>query len=501
MSMRIAGFLALICALAAPLHAETSLQPAGWDANLRLKEAVDINPDPHIVEINLDARVSTVEIAPGKTVEAWTYDGGLPGPLIRVNVGDRLIVHFTNHLPTPTTVHWHGIRIPNNMDGVPDVSQPDVKPGAAFTYDFVVPDAGLYWYHPHVASAAQVGFGLYGALLVEDPNDPVKIADQAVMVLSDIEITDKGTLESPDTGGSAGMAFGREGNHVLVNGREDRRITVRPGAPERWRVVNAAKSRYMELQLEGQTQAQPFVEIGVDGGYIEKSVETKSIVIAPGERVDLIVRPSGKPGQTLHFRSLLYDRGYGSTEARLPFDNLVTVAIAKLPADTTPLPAFPGRRIEPLSTAGATHVDIALTIDVMLDGSFKYGINGVPFAENKPIKATVGETQVWTITNKTKWSHPFHIHGFFFQVLDDSGQPVHPLAWRDTVDVPYDKTVSIVVRFEDRPGMWMYHCHILDHADGGLMGMIDLKAPGAEYSAMPMHDHGDAAKDAKDTKE
>ena len=114
-----------------------------------------------------------MEVAPGTKVNAWTYDGHLPGPLIRAHVGDRIIVHFTNDLPQPTTIHWHGVRVPIEMDGVPDVSQPEVKHGESFTYDFVARDAGLFWYHPHVMSAAQVGFGLYGALLVEDPADGV----------------------------------------------------------------------------------------------------------------------------------------------------------------------------------------------------------------------------------------------------------------------------------------------------------------------------------------
>ena len=147
-------------------------------AGLKLVEARDKNPDPKIVEIDLTARVAEVEVAPGKTVQAWTYDGGIPGPLIRAHVGDRVIVHFTNDLPQPTTVHWHGVRVPIEMDGVPDISQPEMKRGDTFTYDFVVRDAGLYWYHPHVMSAAQVGFGLYGALLVEDPADGVGVADQ-----------------------------------------------------------------------------------------------------------------------------------------------------------------------------------------------------------------------------------------------------------------------------------------------------------------------------------
>ena len=178
----------------------TSLQPAGWDNDVRLVEAVDRNPDPHIVEIDLDARIAPVEVAPGVRVDAWTYNGGIPGPLIRVHVGDRLIVHFVNHLPQPTTVHWHGLRLPIQMDGVPDVSQPPVAAeGGTFTYDFVVPDAGLYWYHPHVMSAAQVGFGLYGALLVEDPDEQVNVADETVLVLSDIGIDNRGKLDSPDS--------------------------------------------------------------------------------------------------------------------------------------------------------------------------------------------------------------------------------------------------------------------------------------------------------------
>src|SRR5688500_1650424 len=225
-----------------------SLQPANWDASLKLPEAPDTNPDPRIVEINLEAKLADIEIEPGKTVTAWTYNGGLPGPLIRVNVGDRLIVHFNNNLEVATTVHWHGLQVPIQQDGVPGSSQPNVLPGKSFTYDFTVPDAGLFWYHPHVMSAAQVGYGLYGALLVEDPNDGIGVEDEHVFVLSDIGISDdSGQLESPDAGGQLGMAFGREGNHVLVNGRERTTIKARAGVPQRWRIVNAAKSKYFQL--------------------------------------------------------------------------------------------------------------------------------------------------------------------------------------------------------------------------------------------------------------
>ncbi len=463
------------------------VQPPGWDAALRLPEAPDLNPDPRIVEINLEARPASVEIAPGERVEAWTYNGGLPGPLIHVNVGDRLIVHFTNKLPQPTTVHWHGLRLPIQMDGVPGYSQPEVKTGEQFTYDFVVPDAGLYWYHPHVMSAHQVGFGLYGALLVDDPAQDAKIGvdDELVLVLSDIGIDEHGHLEDPNSGGTTGMAFGREGNRVLVNGRVGTaKLMARSGAPQRWRIVNAAKSRYFSLDLDEQS----FTRIGDDGGLQEYPVETKGIVLAPGERADLIVAPKGEPGTQLQFRSYVFNRGYGSVEFRPAEENLFTVGFADLPPATAPAPA-PGlaqlrRQIEPLNTAGATPVNIDFTIDQLTNGSFEYGVNHVPFWKAKPFLAKPGETQIWTINNPTPWSHPFHLHGFFFQVLDDKGQPVRPMAWKDTVNVPFKEKVTVIVRFdEDRPGNWMFHCHILDHADGGLMGTVRVGTPPAGLSS------------------
>jgi FtsP/CotA-like multicopper oxidase with cupredoxin domain len=471
-------------ALATPARAADSLQPAGWDRGIALSEAPDLNPDPHVVEINIDARVAAVEIAPGERVDAWTYNGGIPGPLIRVRVGDRLIVHFSNHLPEPTTMHWHGIRVPIQMDGVPDVSQPPVPNGGTFTYDFVVPDAGLYWYHPHVMSAAQVGFCLYGALLVEDPSVDVQVgvADETVLVLSDIALDGKGGFEPPDTGGSTGMVFGREGNHVLVNGRERPRLLVRAGAPQRWRIVNAAKSRFFEVDLEGQ----PFTRIGGDGGFTEYPIRLDVLVLAPGERADVIVAPRGAPGTELIIRAFPFNRGFGSTEYRMA-EELMTIAFADLPAYAGgSLPAV-RRAIDPIGTSGATAVNIEFTIAQRSTGAFEYGINGVPFARNHPISAKPGETQVWTITNKTKWSHPFHLHGFFFQVLDDKGGPVHPLEWKDTVNVPLEKTVRLVVRYDDRPGSWMFHCHVLDHADGGLMGMVDLGVPHVDHSAHAGH--------------
>jgi FtsP/CotA-like multicopper oxidase with cupredoxin domain len=473
--------VALLCAMPVSADPHDTLQPEGWDRAIALAPAQDLNPDPHVVEVNIDARVAPIEIAPGQRVDAWTYNGRIPGPLIRVRAGDRLVVHFSNHLPEASTLHWHGVRVPIRMDGVPDVSQPAVAPGGTFTYDFVVPDAGLYWYHPHVMSAAQVGFGLYGALLVEDPDDPVAVADETVLVLSDIGLDDKGGFEPPDSGGTTGMAFGREGNHLLVNGRERPRLVARAGAPQRWRVVNAAKSRFFHLELE----EQPFTRIGGDGGLLEYPVQSESLVLAPGERADVIVTPRGAPGSELVLRAYPFNRGFGSVEFRA-VEDLMTVSIAEEAAYAgAPAPAV-RRTIDPTSTDGATRVALEFTIAQRPNGAFEYGVNGVPFAKGHPVAASPGETQVWTITNKTKWSHPFHLHGFFFQVLDEKGRQVHPLEWKDTVNVPFEQTVRLVVRYDDRPGSWMFHCHVLDHADGGLMGMVDVGVPHVE---LPSHVH------------
>jgi FtsP/CotA-like multicopper oxidase with cupredoxin domain len=465
--------------LGAGAAAAHSLQPEGWHAGFNLASAVDTNPDPRVVEINLEARIARVEIAPGHTVDAWTYDGGLPGPLIRLRIGDRLIVHFTNRLPEPTTVHWHGLRVPLPMDGVPGVSQPPVAPGASFTYDFVVPDAGLFWYHPHVMSAAQVGFGLYGALLVDDPDEGVDVADELVMVLSDLALNERGTLESPEAGGSIANVFGREGTHVLLNGRKRSSLTVRSGAPQRWRIVNAAKSRYFNLDLGGLM----FRQIGGDGGLQEYAVERDTLLLAPGERADVIVTPQLGAGETLVLRSVLVNRGMFTLEGRFPYDELLTLTGANVPAYSAPTSSPVRRAIHPLLLTDATKVDLELALDQPPDASPEYAIRGRLYsAKHKALHARVGETQVWTVTNSTKWSHPLHLHGFFFQVLDDSGAPVRPLAWKDTVDIPFERTVRLAVRFDDREGVtgaWMVHCHILDHAEAGLMGVVQVGDGGA----------------------
>ncbi len=472
-------FLFIVMAASGGVAEAQSQQPDGWDASLKLVEAADVNPDPKIVEITLEARISSLEIAPGVRTDAWTYNGGLPGPLIRARRGDRLIVHFSNSLPQATTVHWHGVQVPIEMDGVPGASQPPVEPGGTFTYDFVVPDAGLFWYHPHVMSAAQVGFGLYGPLLVADPEDVVKISDELVLVLSDIATDEDGKLHAADSGGVLGALLGREGNHVLVNGKVRPTLTVHDGALQRWRIVNAAKSRYFELVLG---DGQPLELIGVDGGHMEYSLKRWTIVLGPGERADVLVAPRLN-GQSLTLITNPFNRGFGSTEYRSAEDLIVFQPAAMPPVAPAELPRVT-RDIPAMSAKGATPItlDLVMTKEQGLTG---FALEGGPFWRKSSVRAAVGETQLWTITNKAIWAHPIHLHGFFFQEVDEKGIPVSPRAWKDTIHVPVDATRRFLVRL-DRPGSWMFHCHILDHAEAGLMSTVDVGEIGAAHGS---HSH------------
>ncbi|AGP34546.1 hypothetical protein SCE1572_08525 [Sorangium cellulosum So0157-2] len=458
----------MLAAAALGCAADRPSQPEGWDSAVALRPALDRDARPEVVEVDLTARVEEVEIVPGKRTPTWTYDGGLPGPLIRARVGDRVIVNFRNELPAPTTIHWHGIRLLAAMDGAPGHSQPETPPGGGFTYDFVVPDAGLYWYHPHVDSAVQAGNGLYGPLLVEDPSEPAGLGDELVLVLSDISLRDDGTLEDPQVGGNLGTLFGREGDLLLVNGRVNPVIEARAGLRQRWRIVNAAKSRYYQLMIADHR----FTRIGGDGGLLERPVTTDRILLTPGERADVLVVPRGAPGSTLPVRWVPYDRGYGATFGRPEVEAFRLRLAAEPAAEDAPLPEV-GRDIPALDTAAATRVDLKLTQQES-PGGVEMGINGVPSWEAEPLVAAVGETSVWTVENTMDFDHPFHLHGFFFQVLGADGEPVRPMEWKDTVNVPVDGAARFAVRYDNRPGMWMFHCHILDHAEAGMMGMLHV---------------------------
>ncbi|HEX7079738.1 MAG TPA: multicopper oxidase family protein [Gammaproteobacteria bacterium] len=450
-------------------------QPEGWADELAMSTPEDLNPDPNVLEIELEAKITELEILPGKRTPVWTYNGSLPGPLIRAKVGDKIIVHFKNSLPEPTSIHWHGMRLPNNMDGVPGLTQDPIEPGGEFRYEFTARDAGTFWYHPHINSAPQVGWGLYGSLVVEDPSDPEVFGDELVLVLSDMALDENGQFLPEDTGGEFGDLFGREGNILLVNGKVLPRLKVRAGKQQRWRVINAARARYYTLRLPNHT----FVKLGGDSGLAERSAEVNRVVLVPGERTDMVFTPSDPPGTVSILQWIPTERGFGSTFNR-PREKMLEIETVDLPpVKPEPIPSFL-REIEPIDVTNAKELTIELTIDTVSTAHAKevvMGINGVPYWDSEPLEAHIGETQIWNVVNGTAFAHPFHLHGYFFQVLDDTRIP----EWKDTVDVPANSSLRLAVRFDERPGMWMYHCHILDHADSGMMGHLWVAAEGEEH--------------------
>ena len=245
-----------------------------------LTKATDINPDPRVVEINLEARMGDWEISPGRRVRAMTYNGGVPGPLIEARVGDTLVVHFTNHLTEPTTIHWHGLRVPVDMDGSPRSQQP-VAPGGTFEYRFALPDAGLYWYHPHVDEARQMEVGLYGAIVVRSDAEP-RADTERVIMLDDVTLGDDGQIAPP--GDLLEIHSGRDGGLQVINGHIGTVLPMRAGQRQRWRVVNAGSARFYRLSLPGHR----FTVIGTDGGALPAPRTVDDLLVVPGDRYDLL---------------------------------------------------------------------------------------------------------------------------------------------------------------------------------------------------------------------
>lgn len=454
--------LLVVCAASCAGEEEPAEWSGPFDAEVALRAPIDRNPDPNVLEIDLEARLAEVEIVPGKKTTMWTYDGGVPGPLLRAKVGDTLIVHFKNSLPEATSIHWHGVRVPAAMDGN---GMPAVPPGGTFEYRFTLPDAGTFWYHPHFDSAAQVGYGLYGALVVDEPGAPL-VADETTLVLSDASIDDDGTLVDARSGGSIADVFGREGAWILVNGKVRPTLHGHAGEPMRLRLINAARSRYFQMKLDDHG----YTLLGGDGGLRETPQTGSVLLLAPGERADLVVVPRAED-LAAKWMWIPYERGFGTAFARDP-EVVLTVATDGRKAVTAPALPARLRTIAPLDLATATvqHVELTQTSE---GTKTVMGINGKPFSEAMPLMAKVGDTNVFEIVNTTDAHHPFHLHGFFFQVLDDAGKPL-TTEWKDTLDVPNKTTRKVAVHYDDRPGMWMFHCHILDHAELGMMGMLDL---------------------------
>lgn len=426
---------------------------------------------PRTVEVNLTAGAAKLALVPGSTANVYAYNGMVPGPTLEANEGDRVIIHFRNNLPDATTVHWHGLHIPADQDGSPLYP---VKPGKSHDYVFTIPygTAGTYWYHPHPHqhTGFQVAQGLYGAILIHSATDPLpKSLPDKVLILSDNRFRADGSVEIEDElsdKGQIDLVNGREGDTFFVSGKRMPMIDIKPGEVQRWRIINASASRIYKLALGGQS----FLQVGSDGGLFEHPVEMKEILVANGERVEILVRGTGSPRTLVPLQALPYDRYVPQTRPSVwnkPFE-LATLRYSNDPAVTPPSIPATLRVIPVLDTLKATATRYI---------SFSQGlINGRMMDMNRvDVSAKLGATEIWQVENLVGMDHPFHLHGFQFQILDRNGVPEKDRRWKDTVNVPKHETARFIVRYDDFPGRWMFHCHILDHEDHGMMGILEVK--------------------------
>ena len=423
------------------------------------------------MEVNITAAVTTLSLQPGVTTEVFAYNGRVPGPTLDVREGDRVIVHFTNNLPEPTTVHWHGIHLPFESDGSP--FHP-LAPGEKHDYVFTVRfgTAGTYWYHPHPdrRTGYAIGKGLFGGIIVRAADDPLSASmPEKLIILSDNRFLQDGSIEFPEPSshhGGIDEENGREGPVLFVNGHVMPTISIRSGEVQRWRLVNASAGRIYRISLSGHT----FLHVGSDGGLFEKPVEVKEILLTTGERVELLVRGTDAPGIKSVLQNLPYDRYAPQTRPRdweTTRDLLTLQTTGEAPVIPVAIPATL-RKIPALDSTKATAVRTVVFSQGLINGK-------TMDMARVDVSTTVGATEIWEIENIVGMDHPFHLHGFHFQVLERDGVPEPYRSWKDMLNIPKHSTARIIVRYDDYPGKWMFHCHILDHEDHGMMGVLEVK--------------------------
>jgi len=432
---------------------------------------VNMSSIPKTVEVSLTAARTQLSLQPGVTTEVYAYNGHVPGPTLDVREGDKVIVHFKNDLPEPTTVHWHGIHLPFESDGSP--FHP-IAPGKTHDYVFTVRPgtAGTYWYHPHPDHRAGylIGKGLFGGIIVRAADDPLPASlPDRLLILSDNRFLQDGSIDFPkphSRHGGIDEENGREGPVLFVNGQVMPTLTIRSGEVQRWRVVNTSAGRVYRLALSGHT----FLQVGSDGGLFEKPVEVKEILLTTGERVELLVRGTDAPGNKSVLRNLPYDRYAPQTRPRdweTTRDLLTLQTTEEAPVIPVAIPATL-RKIPVLDTTRATAVRTVVFSQGLINGKMMD-------MARVDVSTHVGATEIWQIENIVGMDHPFHMHGFQFQVLDRNGVPDPYRAWKDMLNIPKHETARVIVRYDDYKGKWMFHCHILDHEDHGMMGVLEVK--------------------------
>lgn len=436
--------------------------------------------------------------------EVWAYNGASPGPTLRVPQGEPVRILVENRLAEDTTIHWHGIRLPFVMDGVPGLSQAPIRPGESFVYEFTPPDAGTFWYHSHTDGLRQLGRGLAGALVIEEPT-PVAVDRDVLWMLSDWRLRPDARIASGFGNAMEAAMSGRVGNLVTVNGRRSDSEPVRAGERIRLRLVNGALARIMSLRFEGHW---PIV-VAIDGQPCEPhEPEGGQVLLGPAMRADLVLDMRGEPGRRYEVSDDFYD-GLAYRLTQLAYDERPPVRArppdfaVDLPRNPVPEPDLARAERHMLVLQGGMMSGMGAMTGVRnmadlgrmmggMDGVMMRGMGGMKGRKARsgahaewsingmsmtgdgqagmPPLLTLrgGQSYLLTLRNDTAWWHPMHLHGHSFWVLSRNGAPVPHRHWADTVLIAPKESVEIAF-VAGQPGDWMLHCHVTDHQASGMM--------------------------------
>jgi len=438
----------------------------GWLANAA--GAALAAPEPQILTATATKALLTGSTP---TQKVLTYgDAGMP-PVLRMTRGKPFAARLVNKLDEPTTIHWHGLRVPNRMDGVPFMVQPYVYTGDHFDYAFTPPDAGTFWYHPHCNTLEQMGHGLTGVIVVENPGDPVFDAE-VVLNLRDWRLGGDGQFIAPFRPRDAARG-GTYGTVRSANWQAEPRYDAPAGGLVRLRVAITDVTRIYSFRMQG---GQASV-IAIDGNPVPQHFPLDLLQLGPGQRLDLAVRMPDEEGAVVGLEDIR-----GTKPAMLATLRAVGTSLKRDLGDLAPLEANPVAKIDP---ASATHIRLVLSAtaeNVASDsicGSLGYSfwaINKVPWPGDTPdptaplAELKLGKSYIIDMENPTPRAHPIHLHGMSFTVLASSAGPVPPLV-TDTYLIQPDEKVQLGL-VADNPGDWLLHCHIIEHQKTGMTSYL-----------------------------
>jgi FtsP/CotA-like multicopper oxidase with cupredoxin domain len=425
------------------------------------------------VEYELEALPAVVELA-GQPVRLLTYNGLFPGPLLRAREGERLRVRLINRLDEPTNLHFHGLHV--SPAGHADNVFVEVQPGGSFTYELIVPAGygGTFWYHPHRHGtlARQLWRGLAGPLVIDPLSPPAGLAaaEEQILVFKDISVADG----SPAPHRGADWARGKSGQLVLVNGEAQPQLRPR-GPLVRLRLINACNARMLLLAL---ADGGPLQVIAHDGHLLEDPRPLHEVLLTPAQRLDLLLALDGAGPVTIVHKP--YNRGAQREPSRTePLFSVHPPAQAVAPALPTRLATL--EQIDPSAVAVRRSFRMAMAF-LAADGQ----------GQLAPIAARQGELELWEITNVDTQDHVFHLHTWPFQVWRRDGVAAAEPGWRDTINLVPGERVELLVPFRDFTGKSVFHCHIAEHGDAGMMGIIEVRGPRRQGADARELDYGAA---------